>query len=93
MAGLFDQYAHEYDMHMTGVLGYAVPRQLRELVAPYLVQPPLAILDLGCGTGLSGAVFQDLAHTLVGIDLSPNMPITPLPLGMPSSVHDATPRR
>ncbi len=73
VAGLFDQYAHEYDAHMTGVLGYNVPQQLRELVAPHLAQRPLAILDLGCGTGLSGVLFRDLAHTLVGIDLSPKM--------------------
>jgi len=33
----------------------------------------LAILDLGCGTGLSGAVFHALATDLVGIDLSPKM--------------------
>ncbi|MBI3775686.1 MAG: tetratricopeptide repeat protein [Gammaproteobacteria bacterium] len=73
VAGLFDQYAHEYDAHMTGVLGYNVPQQLRALVEPHLARPPLAMLDLGCGTGLSGAVFHDLAHTLIGIDLSPKM--------------------
>ncbi len=33
----------------------------------------LAILDLGCGTGLSGAAFKDLAARLDGIDLSPAM--------------------
>jgi len=73
VAGLFDQYAHEYDAHMTDVLGYNVPRQLRDVLTPYITPPPLAILDLGCGTGLSGAVFHDLANPLVGIDLSPKM--------------------
>ncbi len=73
VAGLFDQYAHEYDAHMTGVLGYDVPRQLRELLTPHVAPQPLAMLDLGCGTGLSGAVFHDLAKHLVGIDLSPKM--------------------
>ena len=73
VAGMFDQYAHEYDAHMTGVLGYDVPRQLRALLTPHLSPPPLAILDLGCGTGLSGAMFHDLATQLVGIDLSPKM--------------------
>jgi len=33
----------------------------------------LAILDLGCGTGLAGAVFKPLAARLDGIDLSPAM--------------------
>ena len=31
------------------------------------------MLDLGCGTGLSGAAFKDLAARLDGIDLSPAM--------------------
>ena len=33
----------------------------------------LDILDLGCGTGLAGEVFQDLARRLDGVDLSPLM--------------------
>src|SRR5262249_51580342 len=33
----------------------------------------LDILDLGCGTGLTGVAFQDLARRLDGIDLSPAM--------------------
>lgn len=73
VAGVFDQYAHEYDDHMTGVLGYSVPTQLRALLAPYLPSHRVDILDLGCGTGLSGAVFKDVARSMVGIDLSPKM--------------------
>jgi predicted TPR repeat methyltransferase len=33
----------------------------------------LSILDLGCGTGLAGAVFKSRAVRLAGIDLSPAM--------------------
>ena len=33
----------------------------------------LSILDLGCGTGLAGALFRDMAARLDGIDLSPAM--------------------
>jgi predicted TPR repeat methyltransferase len=33
----------------------------------------LDVLDLGCGTGLSGAVLRGLARQLTGIDLSPRM--------------------
>ncbi len=73
VAGLFDQYAREYDAHMTDVLGYDVPSQLRALVTPHIGQRPLEVLDLGCGTGLCGALFHDLAKSLVGIDLSPKM--------------------
>jgi predicted TPR repeat methyltransferase len=31
------------------------------------------MLDLGCGTGLSGAAFRPLVDWLVGVDLSPGM--------------------
>jgi predicted TPR repeat methyltransferase len=52
------------------------PRILRELAA--LVMPTaenhsLRTLDLGCGTGLAGVEFQDLASVLDGVDLSPAM--------------------
>lgn len=33
----------------------------------------LAVLDLGCGTGLAGVVFNPLAARLDGVDLSPAM--------------------
>jgi predicted TPR repeat methyltransferase len=33
----------------------------------------LAVLDLGCGTGLAGSVFKPLASRLDGVDLSPAM--------------------
>jgi predicted TPR repeat methyltransferase len=73
VAGVFDQYAHEYDAHMTGVLGYTVPQQLRAALQPRLPEQPLDILDLGCGTGLGGAVLKDRARWLVGVDLAPKM--------------------
>jgi predicted TPR repeat methyltransferase len=33
----------------------------------------LDVLDLGCGTGLSGQAFRAFARTLAGVDLSPRM--------------------
>jgi predicted TPR repeat methyltransferase len=71
---LFDQFAGDYDQRMIGQLGYAAPRILLDLAS--LVMPgreKLAVLDLGCGTGLSGAAFRPLAARLDGIDLSPRM--------------------
>lgn len=71
---LFDQFSADYDARMLGQLSYAAPVILRELAG--LVIPGrtgLSILDLGCGTGLSGAAFKDRAERLVGIDLSPAM--------------------
>lgn len=71
---LFDQFAADYDSCMIGQLGYAAPQILLDLAA--MVMPgrdKLAMLDLGCGTGLAGAVFKPLAARLDGVDLSPAM--------------------
>mgnify|MGYP001062796468 CR=1 FL=1 len=34
---------------------------------------PMLILDVGCGSGLSGEVMSELGHIWVGIDVSPHM--------------------
>lgn len=71
---LFDQYADSFDAHLTGELGYRVPQLLRDLLAR--IEGPhrgLQVLDLGCGTGLSGRAFRDCAAHLAGVDLSPRM--------------------
>ncbi|NWH07374.1 MAG: tetratricopeptide repeat protein [Alphaproteobacteria bacterium] len=71
---LFDQFSADYDARMIGKLAYAAPQILKELHG--LIAPPakdLRVLDLGCGTGLAGAVFSPLARTMTGVDLSPKM--------------------
>ena len=71
---LFDQFSADYDSRMIQQLAYAGPQILLDLAA--MVMPGrdrLSILDLGCGTGLAGAVFQPLAARLDGVDLSPAM--------------------
>ena len=71
---LFDSYADHYDQHLQTHLHYHVPEQL--LAAVTTITPlttPRDILDLGCGTGLCGALFKPYAKTLTGMDLSPNM--------------------
>lgn len=73
---LFDQFSAEYDTRMIGQLGYSAPqilRQLAMLVLPDAGPHALRILDLGCGTGLAGLAFADLAEWLDGVDLSPAM--------------------
>jgi predicted TPR repeat methyltransferase len=74
---LFDQFSADYDSRMLGTLHYQAPAILRSLAALVLGTrcAPLRILDLGCGTGLSGLAFADLAKggRLDGIDLSPRM--------------------
>ena len=71
---LFDQFSGDYDARMRGQLFYTAPEILRDLAD--MVMPGrdrLAILDLGCGTGLAGEVFQTMAARLDGVDLSPAM--------------------
>jgi len=71
---LFDQFSADYDARMIAHLSYRAPQILRELAALTMAgRSGLAVLDLGCGTGLSGAAFKDLAARLDGIDLSPAM--------------------
>jgi predicted TPR repeat methyltransferase len=72
---LFDQYAPRFDAAMAGPLAYRAPRLLRAAVEAEIGpgRGGLAILDLGCGTGLAGLAFRDLAARLEGVDLSPAM--------------------
>ena len=72
---LFDSYAPRFEAHLVGVLGYDVPARLAELVAAAGELPRRAwrVVDLGCGSGLGGVAFRDLAHHLIGSDLSPRM--------------------
>jgi predicted TPR repeat methyltransferase len=83
---LFDQYAERFDQELTGTLGYRAP----QLVAAALGRQGLAdgsadILDIGCGTGLSGLALRRFARRLDGVDLSPGM----IARALARSVYDA----
>lgn len=69
---LFDDYAPRFDRELVGNLNYSGPAILRGLY-DRLGAEPTAILDLGCGTGLGGAAFKDIATQLDGVDLSERM--------------------
>lgn len=75
VAQLFDKYAERFDSHLVKMLEYDVPRQLSAALLAHW-QPAAregAVLDLGCGTGLSGVDVAPYAKQLVGVDLSPKM--------------------
>jgi predicted TPR repeat methyltransferase len=77
VGALFDQYAPRFDEALER-LAYRAPQYLRDAVERHCRDASRAaafgeVLDLGCGTGLSGAVFRPLARRLTGIDLSPAM--------------------
>lgn len=74
VAALFDGYAKDYEAHLTSTLRYQVPQALFELWTQTVPEAnDLDVLDLGCGTGLSGALLRPRARQLTGIDLSPRM--------------------
>lgn len=72
---LFDSYADHYEPHLLNTLEYKVPDLLYAAVANSikLNSRSLSILDLGCGTGLCGALFKPFAKSLIGVDLSAKM--------------------
>ncbi len=71
---LFDQFSADYDARMIGQLAYGAPQILVDLADLVMHgRSDLTILDLGCGTGLAGAMFKPRAARLDGIDLSPAM--------------------
>lgn len=72
---LFDGYADSFELELVERLGYRSPALLRQMVERVLSAGSRLgrVLDLGCGTGLAGEAFRDLATTLVGVDLSPRM--------------------
>ncbi|WEF32622.1 tetratricopeptide repeat protein [Pseudoduganella chitinolytica] len=74
VAALFDQYAGRFDRHLVDVLRYRTPALLADVLARQLDgRRDLAILDLGCGTGLCGPLLRPLARHLAGVDLSAGM--------------------
>jgi predicted TPR repeat methyltransferase len=72
---LFDQHAPEFDQALTERLDYRGPQLLLEAVRANSNAPLKlgSVLDLGCGTGLSGAALRSYCDWLVGVDISPGM--------------------
>ena len=71
---LFDSFAQTYDEHMVEQLQYCAPELLMGSIAK--AHPGLRdldVLDVGCGTGLSGGRLRPIARQLTGIDLSEAM--------------------
>lgn len=71
---LFDQYAPRFEKALREHLKYKAPEILRAAVDAARPTGTFArVFDLGCGTGLAGAVFKDRAAWLGGADLSAAM--------------------
>lgn len=86
---LFDQYAPRFDADLTRRLGYRTPEMLAALLRDSGVPGGLAVLDLGCGTGLSGLALAPFAARLEGVDLSPRMLDAARARGCYDALHEA----
>lgn len=73
VATLFDQCAERFDEMLVEQLGYSVPMLLRQRLAEVAPGPYPRMLDLGCGTGLTGASLSDMVGEITGVDLAEGM--------------------
>ncbi len=70
----YSDWAETYDAELTGDNDYIQPRRSAEMLSRFLPVRGAAILDIGCGTGLVGAVLAETGYrTLDGCDLTPGM--------------------
>lgn len=69
---LFDEYSVDFEEHLVELLGY---RGHEVLLQPLLADERhyRKVIDLGCGTGLCGALIAPKADTVDGVDLSSGM--------------------
>lgn len=65
---LFEQFADNFD----GVMGQ-IDYKLPQLIAEAIGSPNGTIIELGCGTGLTGKYLKTKQNHLIGIDISPAM--------------------
>jgi predicted TPR repeat methyltransferase len=88
---LFDRYAPRFDADLEGRLGYRTPALLAALLRDAGIAPEgaLRVLDLGCGTGLSGVALKPFAARLEGLDLSPRMLEAARARDIYDSLHEA----
>jgi predicted TPR repeat methyltransferase len=72
---LFDDYAERFDDSLIKQLEYKLPFLMKELILK--LDPTRKIfekvIDLGCGTGLTGKELRGISNNLTGIDISSNM--------------------
>jgi len=70
---LFDQHAEVFDKVLVEDLGYHVPLLLRQRLIELGETSFERMLDLGCGTGLTGGALEEMVDDATGLDLAENM--------------------
>ncbi|MEO0463731.1 MAG: methyltransferase domain-containing protein [Pseudomonadota bacterium] len=73
MRQIYDEWADQYDADLASS-SYVTPRRVAEALARQMPHRDAAIMDYGCGTGLSGKALQAAGFsTIDGVDLSAKM--------------------
>ncbi len=71
---LYDEWADVYDQELLTEQGYAMPRRCADALARFTDPPGTRVLDVGCGTGLSGDALRSVGVARIdGCDLSTGM--------------------
>jgi predicted TPR repeat methyltransferase len=73
VATLFDQHAEAFESILVDQLEYCVPLMVRQRIQALELGPFRKMLDLGCGTGLTGGAMRDMVDDITGLDISENM--------------------
>lgn len=81
----FDIAAYDFDEEQLRNMGYRGHEVMYQSILPFLnpQYPSLRIADLGCGSGLIGQQFRNVAARIEGVDVSANM------LGLATERRDA----
>jgi len=70
---LYDAWSESYDAEVEA-RGYVTPRRCAEALSRCVEDARAPLLDVGCGTGLSGAAFRLAGFEVIdGTDISPEM--------------------
>ncbi len=71
--GFYDDWAESYDEEL-GSNGYVTPKRCAQALIAMGADPAQPILDIGCGTGVSGAALAEAGFEVIdGVDPSPEM--------------------
>ena len=74
IASIYDEWAHSYDSEIVDELGYAMPDRVADMLPSLLDSRDARILDIGCGTGVSGKkIAAQGYHRIEGCDISQQM--------------------
>ena len=71
---IYKDFAWNYENRMLKDLDYKGPERILDAIVSVIgMRRGLSVLDLGCGSGLSGLSLKQFASRMIGVDLSPEM--------------------